>query len=119
VTQVPTTVVMHGSRSVGEVTCDIDNSDRKLLPNIDVSVTIVTTKHDNVVMAPREAIHQSDGKRYVLEVQGDRLVRRDVETSISNLTDVEITSGVSPGAKLGLGAYNNQALHEGMKVSTQ
>jgi len=119
VTQTPTTVVMHGSRSVGEVTCDIDNSDHKLLPNIDVSVTIVTTRHDNVVMAPREAIHQSDGKRYVLEIQGDHLVRRDVETSISNLTDVEITNGVSPGAKLGLGAFNNQPLHEGMKVSTQ
>ena len=119
VTQVPTTVVMHGSRSVGEVTCEIDNSDRKLLPNIDVSVIIVTTRHDNVVMAPREAIRQSDGKRYVLEVQGDRLVRRDVDTSISNLTDIEITNGVAPGAKLGLGAYNNQPLHEGMKVSTQ
>ena len=119
VTQVPTTVVMHGSRSVGEVTCEIDNADRKLLPNVDVTVTIVTSKHDNVVMVPREAIHQSDGHRYVLVVEGDRLVRRDVETSISNLTDIEVTSGVSPGAKLALGAYNNLPLREGMKVSLQ
>lgn len=119
VTQIPTTIVMHGSRSVGEVSCEIDNSDHKLLPNVDVSVTIVTAKHEDVVMAPREAIHQSDGHRYVLEVQGDHLVRRDVETSISNLTDVEITKGVSPGAKLALGTYNNLPLHEGMRVSTQ
>lgn len=117
VTQVPTTVTVRGSRSVGEVTCEVDNSDRKLLPNTNVNVTIITAKDDNVLTVPREAIHQSDGKRFVLEVVNDTLVRRDVETSISNLTDIEIRGGVSEGAKLALGAYNNQALHEGMKVT--
>jgi HlyD family secretion protein len=117
VTQVPTTVVVRGSRTVGEVTCEVDNSDRKLLPNVNVSVTIITAKHDNALTVPREAIRQSDGKRYVLEVANDQLVRRDVETGISNLTDIEITRGVSEGAKLAVGAYNNQSLREGMKVT--
>jgi len=116
-TEVPTTVIVRGSRSVGEVTCVVDNADRKLLPNINVSVTIITAKDANVLAVPREAIHQSDGKRFVLEVVNDSLVRRDVETAISNLTDIEIKSGVSDGAKLALGAYNNQALREGMKVT--
>jgi HlyD family secretion protein len=117
VTQIPTTVVSRGSRSVGEVECEVDNSDRKLLPNVNVSVTVVTARHDNVVTVPREAIRQSDGKRFVLEVVDDRLVRRDVETSISNLTDIEITSGVSDGAKIALGAYNNLPLRDGMRVN--
>jgi len=116
VTQVPTTVVAKGSRTVGEVECEVDNSDHKLLPNVNVSVTIVTAKHDNVLTVPREAIHQAGGKRFVLEVVNDNLVRRDVETSISNLTDIEITHGVSDGAKIALGAYNNLPLREGMKV---
>lgn len=117
VTQVPTTVMVKGSRTVGEAACEVDNSDRKLLPNVNVNVTIITAKHDDVMTVPREAIHQADGKRFVLEVQGETLVRRDVETGISNLTDIEITRGVSDGAKIALGAYNNQPLREGMKVS--
>lgn len=117
VTQVPTTVTAKGSRTVGEITCDLDNSDRKLLPNTNVSVIIVTAKHDDVLTVPREAVHQEDGKRYVLEVKGDSVFRRDVETSISNLTDIEITHGVSEGATIALGAYNNQPLREGMKVA--
>jgi len=117
VTQVPTTVTSRGSRSVGEVTCEIDNSEKKLLPNVNVSVLIVTAKHENVLSVPREAVHQEDGKRYVLEVVNDQLVRRDVETSIANLTDIEVTKGLSDGSKVALGAYNNQPLHDGMKVT--
>lgn len=116
VTQVPTTVVVRGARSVGDITCEVDNSDRKLLPGVNVSVAIVTGQHENVLTVPREAVHQDDGKRYVFEVVNDSLVRREVQTGISNLTDVEITSGVSQGAKIALGAYNNQSLHDGMKV---
>ena len=117
VTQVPTTVIARGSRTVGEVVSSVDNSDRKLLPNVNVSVTIVIAKHDNTLTVPREAIRQSDGKRYVLEVVNNKLVRCDVETGISNLTDIEITRGVSEGAKLAIGAYNNVPLREGMKVT--
>lgn len=117
VTQVPTTVTVRGSRSVGEVVSDMDNSDHKLLPNTNVSVLIVTAKHENVISVPREAIHQEDGTRYVLEVVNDQLVRRDVETSIANLTDIEVTKGLSDGAKIALGAYNNQPLQSGMKVT--
>lgn len=117
VTQVPTTVMVRGSRSVGEVVSDINNSDHKLLPNINVSVLIVTARHENVLSVPREAIHQDGGTRYVLEVVNNTLVRRDVETSIANLTDIEVTKGLGDGAKVALGAYNDQPLHHGMKVT--
>ncbi len=117
VTQVPATVTARGSRTVGEVISEADNSDHKLLPNVNVSVVIVTAKHENALTVPREAIHQSDGQKYVLEVVKDRLVRRDVQTSISNLTDIEVTNGVSEGAQLALGAYNNMPLRDGMEVT--
>jgi multidrug efflux pump subunit AcrA (membrane-fusion protein) len=98
------------------VVSSVDNSDRKLLPNVNVSVAVVTAKHENTLTVPREAIHQSDGKRFVLEVVNGSLVQRDVETGVSSLTDIEITRGVSEGARLALGAYNNMPLREGMKV---
>jgi len=40
----PTTVVQHGTRMVGEVTCVIANADLKLLPNTNVSVAVVTER---------------------------------------------------------------------------
>ena len=54
----PTTVVQHGTRTVGEVTCVIENDDLKLLPNTNVSVAVVTARQENALTVPREAIHQ-------------------------------------------------------------
>jgi HlyD family secretion protein len=119
VTQVPTTVTTRGSRSVGEVTAEVDNSDRKLLPNVNVSVTIVSARHENALIAPREAVHQGEGQRYVLQVVDGKITRKDVETSIANLTQIEITKGLQEGATVALSAYNNQPLREGTRVSTQ
>jgi HlyD family secretion protein len=119
VIQVPTTVVMRGSRSVGEVTAEVDNSDRKLLPNINVSVSIVSARHENAVIVPREAVHQDNGQRFVLQVLDGRLLRKDVETSVANLTQIEVTKGLDEGATVALSAYNNQPLREGTRVSTK
>jgi len=44
VTNVPTTVMLHSSRTVGEITAQVDNTDAKLLPNINVSVVVVTAR---------------------------------------------------------------------------
>jgi HlyD family secretion protein len=112
----PTTVVPHGTRMVGEVTCVIDNSDLKLLPNTNVSVAVVTARQENVLTVPREAIHQDDQGQYVFEVVNGELKRRNVKTSVSNLTRVEVTSGVSDNAVIALGALNMQSLKGGMAV---
>ena len=82
----PTNVVQHGTRMVGEVTCILDNSDLKLLPNTNVAVSIVQARHDNVLTVPREAVRQDSDGKYVFQVVDGKLKRRKVETSISNLT---------------------------------
>src|SRR5262249_10945839 len=46
---VPTVIKLHGTRNVGETTCLVDNQDLKLLPNINVGVTIVTAEHPDVL----------------------------------------------------------------------
>ena len=116
VTQVPTTVVTRGTRNVGEFTCIVDNAEEKLLPNVNVNVNIVTAQHENALTVPREAIHQDDGKRYVYQITDGQLKRRDVETSLSNLTRMEITQGLEPNAKVALGAVNGQPLKDGLGV---
>jgi len=112
----PTTVVPHGTRMVGEVTCVIENSDLKLLPNTNVSVAVVTARQSNALMIPREAVHQDDAGQYVFQVVNGELRRRNITTSTSNLTRVEVTSGLSDDAVLALGALNMQSLKGGMAV---
>jgi len=112
----PTTVVQHGTRMVGEVTCVIENGDLKLLPNTNVSVAVVTARQQDALTVPREAIHQDADGQYVFQVVDGELRRRNVKTSVSNLTRVEVTSGLSDNAVLALGALNMQSLHGGMTV---
>jgi|SRR5579862_3605653 len=112
----PTTVVQHGTRMVGEVTCVVNNDDLKLLPNTNVSVAVVTARKVNALTIPREAIHQDEKGQYVFQVVDGELRRRDVTTSVSNLTRVEVTSGLSDNAVLALGALNMQSLKGGMAV---
>ncbi|HWR15283.1 MAG TPA: efflux RND transporter periplasmic adaptor subunit [Terriglobales bacterium] len=119
VTHVPTTVVLKGSRTVGEVTCEVDNSDRKLLPNVNVSAVIMTARHENAIVVPREAVHQDASKRYVFQVVNNRTVRRDIETSISSMTLIEVTSGLKEGDVVALGAVGAQNLKDGLSVEIQ
>jgi HlyD family secretion protein len=112
----PTTVVQHGTRMVGEVTCVVENSDLKLLPNTNVSVAVVTMRQQNALTVPREAIHQDAEGQYVFEVVKGELKRRNVTTSVSNLTRIQVTSGLSDNAVLALGALNMQSLKGGMAV---
>jgi HlyD family secretion protein len=112
----PTTVVQHGTRMVGEVTCVVQNDDLKLLPNTNVSVAIVTMRQQNALTVPREAIHQDADGQYVFQVVNGELKRRNVKTSVSNLTRVEVTNGLSDNAMLALGALNMQSLKSGMAV---
>jgi len=116
VTVVPSTVTPRGARNVGETTAVIDNKDLKLLPNVNVGVTIVAAEHNNVLIVPREAIRNDDSKPYVLQIVGHELKRRDVETSLSNLTQVEITHGLSANDLIATGSVNGKPLGDGMQV---
>lgn len=112
----PTTVVQHGTRMVGEVTCVIENSDLKLLPNTNISVAVVIARQQNALTVPREAVHQDAGGKFVFQVVNGELQRRNVQTSVANLTRIQVTSGLTDDAVLALGAINMQSLREGMPV---
>ncbi|MGP0097689.1 MAG: efflux RND transporter periplasmic adaptor subunit [Terriglobales bacterium] len=116
VTSVPSTVKLHGTRNVGEITSIVDNKDLKLLPNINVGVTIVVAEHDNVLVLPREAVRRDDSKPYVLQVIGHELKRREVETSLSSLTQVEITSGLSHKDVVAISAWNGKPIGDRTQV---
>ena len=113
---IPAAVKLRGTRNVGETTCIVDNSDFKLLPNINVGVTIVAAEHANALTVPREAVRMDDSKTYVYEIVNNELRRRDIQPGISNLTRVEVSSGIASNALLALQAINAKPLREGTAV---
>ena len=116
VNTIPSTLKMRGTRNVGETTCIVDNHDYKLLPNVNVGVTIVTSEDKNVLTLPREALRQDDEQPYVYRIVGDQLQRQNVQISISNLTRVEITGGVMQGTEVALNSTNSKPLKNGTPV---
>lgn len=116
VNSVPATVKLRGNRNVGETTCLIDNKDLRLLPNINVGVTIVVAEHSEVLTLQRDALHMDDSKPYVFRIVGNRLKRAPVEFSLQNLTRVEITSGLSQGETVALPAEDPKPLVDGATV---
>jgi len=104
VNTVPSTVKLHSSRNVGETTFVIDNKDRRLLPNVNVGVTIVIVEHDNVLTLQRDAVRIDESKPYVYRIVNNHLKRQTIEFSLQNLTRVEITSGLSLGDSIALPA---------------
>ncbi|HEY7099507.1 MAG TPA: efflux RND transporter periplasmic adaptor subunit [Terriglobales bacterium] len=113
---VPSAVKLHGTRNVGEATSIIENTDLKLLPNINIGATIVTIEDPNALAVPREAVRQEEGKSYVYQVVNDELQRRDVQTSISNLTQVEVKSGIDENSLVAIASTNSKPLRSGLPV---
>lgn len=118
VARVPTTVVTRGTRMVGEIVVNVPNDDLKLLPNINVSVSIVTAARNDVISVPREAVRQDGNQKYVFVVKNNEIHRQNVDTGISNLTRVEV-SGLSDKSLVALNSLNMQALRDGMKVKVE
>ena len=116
VNQVPSTVKPRGSRNVGEATCLIDNHDLRLLPNINVGVTIVAAEHTNVLTLQRDALRMDDSKPYVFRILDNHLQRQTVQFSLQNLTRVEITDGLSEGDKVAVPAEESKPLVDGAVV---
>jgi len=112
----PTTVVQHGTRMVGEVTCVVDNNDLKLLPNTNVNVAVITARVENALTVPRESVHQDAQGQYVYLVLNGVLHRKDVQTSVSNLTRIAVTSSLPDNAVLALGSTNLRSLADGLPV---
>ena len=115
VSRVPMTVVSRGTRMVGEILVSVPNEDGKLLPNVNVNVSIITAQKNDVISVPREAVRLDGAQKYVFLVKDGHLERQNVQTGISNLTRVEI-SGVAEKALVALNSLNMQPLQEGMKV---
>jgi HlyD family secretion protein len=116
VNAIPSVVKKLNTRNVGEITAVLDNHDYKLLPNTNVSITIVTAEHPNVMTIPREALRQDEATPYVYRIVNDTLRRTKVTVANSNLTQVEV-SGLNDQDQVALAPVNPvKSLRDGTPV---
>jgi len=94
----------------------VDNRDGKLLPNINVNVSILTAHEDNALTVSREAMHQEDHVHFVYQIVDGKLKRVNVETSVFNLTRIQVAKGLDDGAEVALGSTNGAPLQPGAAV---
>jgi HlyD family secretion protein len=118
---IPKQVVQHGTRSVGELLCSVDNDKLELLPNINVSVRINSKERKNVLAVPRGTVEAESGRRYVFVIKAGQLgvgkstlEKREIHVGIADATSYEVTSGLQEGELIALpGDFD---LRDGMPV---
>jgi HlyD family secretion protein len=116
IARMPSTVIVYGTRTVGEVLVEIDGGDGGLLPDTTVTVKVTTSSEPNSLAVPREALRVENGKSYVFMVVNGGLVRTPVTIGIPNLTQAPILSGLKEGDWVATGTTNGQPLQEGIPV---
>jgi HlyD family secretion protein len=119
ITQMPYTVTTYGTRNVGQVLCAVENNDRRLLPNTNVTVNVSIADKKDVLTVAREALHDDENGRFVYLIKDGRLARQPIEAGISNNTRIEVISGLQPGELVALNSLNaSEALRPGLEVRT-
>ncbi|HMD39144.1 MAG TPA: efflux RND transporter periplasmic adaptor subunit [Candidatus Acidoferrum sp.] len=118
---IPKQVVPHGTRSVGELLCGVNNDKLELLPNINVNVRINSRERNNVLAVPRGAVASDGGRRYVFVVKRNelgvgksRLEKREIKVGIADATSYEVVSGLQEGEMVALPGDTD--LRDGMAV---
>ncbi len=119
--QLPRQVVQHGTRTVGELLCPINNDDQRLIPNTNVNVRIELALRANVIVVPRGAILFDGPHRSVFLVESgtpaSTLHKREVRLGISDSTRYEVVSGLKEGDVIAL--LGNIEPRDAMKVHVE
>jgi HlyD family secretion protein len=119
---IPKQVVPHGTRSVGELLCAVNNDKLELLPNINVNVRINSRERIGVLSVPRGAVAAEGGRRYVFVVRRNQLgvgkstlEKREIHVGIADATNYEVVSGLKEDDLVAL--PGDVDLRDGMTVT--
>jgi len=78
----------------------VDNGEGLLKPELFAKVALIVEHSREVLTVPIEAIIDDGVEKFVFVKNGNRFVRQDVATGVSNDRYVEITDGLYPGDKV-------------------
>jgi HlyD family secretion protein len=82
------------------VKVEITDPDERLKPTMDADCDFITAKHENVMVVPNEALHESDGSYTVTVVQNGKQVQRQVDVGLAGADTTEIRDGLKEGEEV-------------------
>ncbi|MBV9759149.1 MAG: efflux RND transporter periplasmic adaptor subunit [Acidobacteriaceae bacterium] len=100
VDKLPTEVIALGTRTVGEVSTVVENPHHDLLPGVTVNATIVSSVVKNALAIPKAALRTAAGADGVYVLNGRAIRWTRVQAGVSDINNVQILSGLSPGARV-------------------
>ncbi|MGQ9607742.1 MAG: efflux RND transporter periplasmic adaptor subunit [bacterium] len=111
-------IIKPGSRTA-EVEISIDNSSQKIKPGAFARVDIILDTHYNVFLVRRSAIledkiNSNSTIKYVYVLEGNKSVRKNIETGIIQSDIAEVLSGLNRGENVIVSGQNQ--IKDGEKV---
>ncbi len=102
VDRTPSEIIALGTRQVGEVLCEIDNTNGKLVPGVNVNAEIRTSSAPGALTVAKEAVRRDGAGTAVFVLEDGRVHLRTVTTGISSVTRMQIVSGLKEGDSVAL-----------------
>jgi len=102
VEKMPVQIVALGNRQVGEVLVNIDNPGNDLPPGANINAAVRSRSALKATTIPKEAIRRENGVTGVFLLEGDKVTWKPIETGISNVSRIQVTSGLKPGDRIAL-----------------
>src|SRR5262249_56122244 len=87
---------------------------QRLLPGMFAQVQVVAAQKPDAIVVPREAIVQQGTSPVVFVNNNGKAEQRQVQTGMSDNTNIEIVSGVAPGEQVVVVGQNS--LHDGTPI---
>jgi membrane fusion protein (multidrug efflux system) len=80
-----------------KITIEIVDMERRIKPGMFGRIGVIYDVHEDALQIPRSAIIEDQGTASVFVVEGDRAVRKTINTGYSNRGMVEVTGGLQEG----------------------
>jgi len=102
VEKMPVQIVALGNRQVGEVLVSISNPGNDLPPGANINAAVRSRTAPKAITIPKEAIRRENGITGVFLLEGEKVIWKPIETGISNVSRIQVTSGLKPGDRVAL-----------------
>lgn len=82
------------------VEVDVDNPEGLLRPGMFVEATVIALRREKVLLVPREAVTERNGRKVAFVLDGQRVVRRELVPGLGDDQVVEVKEGLKEGERV-------------------
>jgi len=93
-------VVPLNNRSIGYVLCRLEGDPKELIPNLNVTVEIVTARKEDALVVPRAAVFNYAGHPTVMLPEGTGTTLKPVVLGLFAPEEIEIVKGIEEGSSV-------------------